>query len=322
MTFDPHRALHGAAARPAERAPFDRLWARGRRRRTIMRTSGALAGIAAIGLAATLLPGVLADDRDGDLEVADQPPAVCPVTDASRTQFTPPDPYPPTPSIPDTTWYGTPELWTVIPDTPGVQKSVWWSTRFEGGATEERPEIEVRYERLDDPDHDPIVHEAPGTNAHTAVGGWFMINGLQPNEPGCWQVTASYRGEELSYTYLIEGPTPGSADRAPGLTDEQLAGEAPIEDPTDGAPRFDDPDLAGLCEEVDNDFADDASGAPTPEHAIMAFIGENSILQDTTIIGTTITHRGRTVGRINLTGSPANGYHVTRANWCYPDPTE
>ncbi len=283
-----------------------------------MRTGGALAGIAAIGVAATILPGVLANDRDGGLEVADQPPAVCPVTDAGREAFTPPDPYPPTPSIPDATWYGTPELWTVIPDNPGPQKSVWWSIHFEGGAPEDRPEVEVRYERLDDPDLDPFVSEAPGTNAHTAADGWFMIDGLQPNEPGCWQVTASYRGEELSYTYLIEEATPGPAARAPELTDEQLAGEAPIENPTDSAPRFDDPDMAGLCEDVDSDVADETTGPPTPEDAIEAFLRENAILYDTTIIGTTITHRGKAVGEFHLTDSPAGGYHVTRASWCYP----
>ncbi|MEX2551336.1 MAG: hypothetical protein WD638_14035, partial [Nitriliruptoraceae bacterium] len=199
MTSDLHRTLHEAAPLPSEPAPFDRLWTRGRRRRAIVRTSGGLAGIAAIGLAAAVLPGVLAGDDGGiGLEVADQPPATCPVTDPDREPLTPPDPYPPTPSIPDATWYGTPELWTAVPDTPGSQKSVWWSIDFEGGATEERPEIEVRYERLDDPDRAPIVHEAPGTNAHTAADGWFMINGLQPGEPGCWRVTATYRGEELS----------------------------------------------------------------------------------------------------------------------------
>jgi hypothetical protein len=112
------------------------------------------------------------------------------------------------------------------------------------------------------------------------------------------------------------------ADPAAELTDEQLAGETPIEGPADAQPVTTILSWPGLCEDVDNDLADETAGAPTPEGAIEAFIRENSILQDTTIIGTTIAHRGQTVGEICLTGSAANGYHVTRANWCYPGAVE
>lgn len=31
--------------------------------------------------------------------------------------------------------------------------------------------------------------------------GWFMIAGIDPDEPGCWRVTAAYSGVELSYVY-------------------------------------------------------------------------------------------------------------------------
>lgn len=45
------------------------------------------------------------------------------------------------------------------------------------------------------------IVEDRGTNAHTTADGWFMIAGIDPDIPGCWQVTATYRGAELSYVY-------------------------------------------------------------------------------------------------------------------------
>lgn len=302
MNHDLHQSLHDAAPRPSAPAPFERLWTRGRRRRAAMRSGGAIAAVAAIGLAATVLPGALFDDSDpAGLEVTDQPATTCPVTDATSDPFTPPAPYPPTPANPDAAWYGTPELWTVITDTPGGQKSVWWSIHFEGGATEERPEVAVRYDRLDDPDREPIVQPSPGTNAHTAEDGWFMINGLQPAEPGCWRVTATYRDAETSYVYLIDEPA---------------------DDRTDGAARFTDPQLAGLCEDVETDTAEDHPGAETREDAIEAFLEQSSVLADTSIVGSIILHRSKPVGSIDVVETPAGGYHVTRAEWCYPTEVE
>ncbi len=40
-----------------------------------------------------------------------------------------------------------------------------------------------------------------GTNASTFEDGVFMIAGIDPEIPGCWQVTATYRDAELSYVY-------------------------------------------------------------------------------------------------------------------------
>lgn len=119
-------------------------------------------------------------------------------------------------------WVGTKDLWTALPHS-GVhespRKSVWWSEHFPGGSVEEAPPVGVRWERLDA--HMPaIVAEKPGTNAHTAESGWFMINGLDPDAPGCWKVTADYKGHRLSYVYW-NPPRPWShaaADDAGGDT--------------------------------------------------------------------------------------------------------
>lgn len=42
---------------------------------------------------------------------------------------------------PNQRWYGTPGLWTALPNDGvyGVRKSVWWSEEFEGGRTEPQP---------------------------------------------------------------------------------------------------------------------------------------------------------------------------------------
>lgn len=100
-------------------------------------------------------------------------------------------------------WIGTPDLWTALPysGTHVQRKSAWWSEEFPGGSVEEQPPIEVTWTWLGVEDRPPIVVPSPGTNAHSADTGWFMVNGIDPDEPGCWEVTAQYKGSELSYVY-------------------------------------------------------------------------------------------------------------------------
>lgn len=99
-------------------------------------------------------------------------------------------------------WYGTEGLWTALPThgSYGPRKSVWWSSSFPGGHLEPELEIEVIWERLD-ADRPPTTNKGRGTNAHTPEDGWFMIAGIDPDEPGCWRVKATYSGVELSYVY-------------------------------------------------------------------------------------------------------------------------
>lgn len=122
----------------------------------------------------------------------------CPVTPVPDEPFVPPDPYPAEPPV--GTWYGTPELWTVVTDEYVQRKSVWWSVNFPGGAEEEQPPITVGWVRLDDPDAEAHTHDG-GTNAYTAEDGWFMISGIDPPEGGCYEVTATYKGTSLTYVY-------------------------------------------------------------------------------------------------------------------------
>ncbi|MDX1449884.1 MAG: hypothetical protein R3246_12565 [Acidimicrobiia bacterium] len=124
----------------------------------------------------------------------------CPVTRAPDTAFHPPgdriDPHPVGP------WYGTEELWTVLPPD-GVhdeRKSIWWSVNFPGGEFEEQPDITVVGRRLDAEAAD-IVSVHPGTNGYTVDDGWFMLADFPFELPGgCWEITATYKGASLSYT--------------------------------------------------------------------------------------------------------------------------
>lgn len=77
---------------------------------------------------------------------------------------------------------------------------MWWSPSFPGGREESQPKIDVVWQRLDS-DDPPISNKGRGTNAHTPEDGWFMIAGIDPDEAGCWQVTATYKGADLSYVY-------------------------------------------------------------------------------------------------------------------------
>ena len=132
----------------------------------------------------------------------------CPVTIPTQSGFLAPEPWPT--HFPEDQdgifWYGTDDLWTVLPLRPseyGPRKSVWWSANFPGGVVEERPEITVTWRRLDQ--DAPVVQIDGGTNAHIPSQGHFMIAGFDPSEPGCWQVTATYKGATLSYVYDNRG---------------------------------------------------------------------------------------------------------------------
>jgi hypothetical protein len=123
-------------------------------------------------------------------------PAVPPLSDSK--------PYPSSPATPGNLWYGDSALWTAlhVDGDSGRRKDVWWSSDFQGGTEEPRPDITVTYERIDI--DLPTVREAErGTNAFTEGDGWFMIAGIDSNEPGCWQVTAEYRDATLSYVFQV-----------------------------------------------------------------------------------------------------------------------
>ncbi len=153
-----------------------------------------VAGVAALQLGPTGTTSV---------DVADAGTPTCPVTVAPEAGFEPPEPWPATPSAEEYAWYGTKDLWTVIDrGEHAPRKGVWWSANFPGGAEEEQPQLHITYRRLGS-DEPTIVFGGPGTNAYTVQDGDFMINGIEPEAPGCWLATATYKGATLSYVYEV-----------------------------------------------------------------------------------------------------------------------
>jgi hypothetical protein len=121
--------------------------------------------------------------------------------------FPPPDPHPVDYPLEGGIWYGTEDLWTVL-STDGMhgpRRSWWWSTHFGGGIVEDEPEIVVTWTRLDS--DNPMVVDNGGlaTNAYTDYWGWVMLAGHDPDEPGCWQVEATYKEATLTYVYEYAG---------------------------------------------------------------------------------------------------------------------
>jgi hypothetical protein len=130
----------------------------------------------------------------------------------------PPEPYPPEPPF-GQVWYGTRDLWTLLDPEPVIwrlgalpvregrvgDKTLWFSETFstsEGEDFSGDPSITLTATRLDAPA--PVVevdHGVPSFNEHTLN---FLVVPLRlPAEPGCWRVTATYHGVELSYVLEV-----------------------------------------------------------------------------------------------------------------------
>ncbi|HZD22202.1 MAG TPA: hypothetical protein VE569_02200 [Acidimicrobiia bacterium] len=117
--------------------------------------------------------------------------------------FPAPDPWPREFPGEDMVWYGTAELWTAL-DVNGnhsPRKSVWWSVNFPGGIVEGEPEVWVTWTLLDTDETVVIDNHGKATNAYTPDQGWFIIAGIDPDQPGCWEVEAMYKGARLGYVY-------------------------------------------------------------------------------------------------------------------------
>lgn len=143
----------------------------------------------------------------------------CSLTIPPQPPFVPPSPYPsryPNPDVPgadDKQWYGTPALWTTLesegevwrdlPDEDGngkfFEKTLWWS---ESHSPEEGLyPISVTGRRLDRPGSFETGGPGGGGFRHDVRS--FMLVGVEMR-PGCWEITATYRGTELSYVVLVE----------------------------------------------------------------------------------------------------------------------
>lgn len=153
--------------------------------------------------------------RGGDVTVttpreldASRPPASCPVT-IPEGNFVPPERYR---SGFDAgpgkarEWYGSEDLWVVLDRDgevwlphaghPGNPKLFLWSLRQGGAQEEPRPDVKLTAERIDA--DTPIAHNDRTTHGFVD-SNLFMITSIILPTPGCWGVTAEYRGASLSW---------------------------------------------------------------------------------------------------------------------------
>ena len=127
--------------------------------------------------------------------------------------FVPPEPFmSKPPAYYGSAWFGRADLWTMLsfggedwhdlPHTPEglTQKTFWWSANWPF-RKELEPAITVVGRRLDGPGQ--FSAGDPGTNA-TADFGTAMLVGVDVPTAGCWEITATYRGAELSYVVGVE----------------------------------------------------------------------------------------------------------------------
>ena len=145
------------------------------------------------------------------------PPASCPITQAPKVPFIPPEPYPSEPpkTYINEFWYGKPELWTMLgtdatwSDLPYnkygySQKVFWWSKDFKV-SIDPYPAFTLTIEQLDaDAPSSPVVVSEEATNA-SADFGTAMLTGVNIPELGCWKITGQYQEAELSFVVWV-GP--------------------------------------------------------------------------------------------------------------------
>ena len=94
----------------------------------------------------------------------------------------------------------------------------------------------------------------------------------------------------------------------------------PADDPNGEASiPFEDPQLVGLCEDMQADFAE---GEPSPsaseEEAAAQFVKEHSILEGLDVGDGKIVYRGQQVGSYRIVERPGGTFAVESAGWCYP----
>ena len=165
----------------------------------------ALAGMAAVVLAVSFRAPVTATAGAGA-------GAPCPIT-VPDGSFRAPLPWPVVPPANyHSHWFGTADLWTMLDVDgevwPGAakpgpgQKSWWWSTHFKGGFEESSPAIAVTGVNLDEPAPRPAKLGGRATNGAADFGSAMLV-GVDFPVPGCWELTASYKGHTLSYVVLV-----------------------------------------------------------------------------------------------------------------------
>ena len=140
-------------------------------------------------------------------------PGSCPVTKPADRPFLPPLPYKAKPSV-GQFWFGTDRLWTTLPvsgmwsglphytpnDPTFRQKIAFWRQGFDPH-TEPRPNLTVTGRRVDAPTI-PLQSDGKGIGAWTK-DDQFIGTGVNFPTTGCWEITASYESDELTFVVWV-----------------------------------------------------------------------------------------------------------------------
>jgi DNA-binding beta-propeller fold protein YncE len=144
-------------------------------------------------------------EQDAPLSAWSDPvPVTCPVTKPPGQPFEPPPPYS-TDYSEDNFWFGTDRLWTRLrTDAKWTQgeKTFWWRKdwlAYHWIPAESAAKLRVTARRLDAPA--PAL-EIFGANSSYA-GGPLLIGGIGFATTGCWQITARYEHDELSFVVWV-----------------------------------------------------------------------------------------------------------------------
>jgi hypothetical protein len=142
--------------------------------------------------------------------------AQCPVTIAPDRPFVPPAPYIAEPHD-GGFLYGSDSLWTFVPTDanwgPPGKKMVYWRAGFDywrpsiDGQKEPPTMLAVVARRLDAPA--PMVWAPHASSVRfPELPGTAMITGLELPTPGCWEISAHFGDDTLSYVLLMAGSGP------------------------------------------------------------------------------------------------------------------
>jgi hypothetical protein len=140
-------------------------------------------------------------------------PTSCPITKPPEHRFFPPAPYS-AKLNPQSFWFGSEKLWTFLqtdgtwnglphytPNDPTFrQKLFFWRAGFDG-RSEPQPSLTITGKRLDGP-------APPLASDQANAGGQgrdqpFMVTGINIPTLGCWEITAHYQGEELTFVVRV-----------------------------------------------------------------------------------------------------------------------
>ncbi len=133
-------------------------------------------------------------------------PDSCPVTKQGDKPFVAPFPYP-AQAPKGSFWFGTDNLWTLLgnPRWPMGQKLFWWRQDWLGYNSDiperEASRLKVTARRLDIPASPAKIW--PGLGGYREDWKSFLVGGIDFPTTGCWQISAHYENEELTFVVWV-----------------------------------------------------------------------------------------------------------------------